>query len=268
MKKWVDIGGIVLVVVLVGVGVWMMRGEGENRGRDARVPTVPAEGEKEGEVRSRAGNPAPSQDVQEEDGNSVYGADARSEENPEEEIPQKDAVDERRIRRMGKRHLTAKRADGSEIVVNPPVFKDQFNRALLAACGGGGQVSALRVQYKNLGAEAFIEKLEEEIAFEDGEDVRVARMKEATAAFKKELLEYLQSGGDFAEAMDNLERMNREDRRERVAGHIALRDFARENADDPEIVKEWVRRRNEYLREKGLREMSVPPQFNEEGNNL
>ena len=94
------------------------------------------------------------------------------------------------------------------------------------------------------------------ITDEDSDDHALA--KETIALAKKEMIEYLKTGGTPEEFFTYYYNKLESAYNERKMANVMMMKSLKEN---PEIVVEFTERINEKLREKGIKELSLPPQF-------
>ena len=258
MKKWVDIGGIVLVVVLVGVGVWMMTA-GETPASPQKVTAAPQE-EKEEEKGNSPSEVALPQDTQEvaqevkvpkvvEGTHSIKG------------YVQTDPARIHDAAAAARTVVTG--MDGQERVVKGwSPFKEPVDRMVWAAIRPGGMPSGLRSLYARMrhasgGDDAFVEALRRaSIEIEEGDSEEVAAMKVQTRQMKEDLLDWIEEGNSVEEAIARIEEAVRPERIEMHQARMMVRKFRQEG--DAEGARDFINAENERLHSKGLPEMRMP----------
>ena len=263
MKKWVDIGGIVLVGVLAGVGVWMMWGEGGEegggcRGRDARVPTVPAE---EWEVRP----------AKEDNAATGKTGEAAPKAQKKKWGEMSDAEKLQSIRDKYGDDIPDNLKPVVYYLENPPgktfnparsrfdYFKHKSEReiaAVLALTPGTWMIG--KPKFGKVFDADLEAALGEEIVLEESDTDEIRTMKTMVADTKKEFAEMLERGEKASDLMNATVAEFYELGRYRRQMEEAIGEIRRDPENTDEYVEDAVRAANTILAEKGLPPLKMP----------
>lgn len=151
----------------------------------------------------------------------------------------------------------------------PPLLKDPIERAFAAIATPGGMAIPFAAAMRRFSKEQVLEMINRPVEFSNEDSEVLTLKKTALQQVKDAFKEYLAAGKDLNEAIFEVDRQMRRESVQQATAYRGLAAVASQG--DAEAVNKYVKMVNEELSEKGLRLLTVPPQFklpeNTEGSN-
>ena len=130
-------------------------------------------------------------------------------------------------------------------ITAPPVFDNRFENEMVALAMPGGIFFPSAIL--NHTPEELDAMLHKEVVINPDDDERTRHKKEAVAAMKKQILDYLADGGDFIEFVQRMQKYSKEERRLRTTGMNKLEDLM--EAGDLRQARKFLKAYNQILDE-------------------
>ncbi len=130
-------------------------------------------------------------------------------------------------------------------ITAPPVFDNRFENEMVALSMPGGVFFPSAIL--NHTPEELDEMLHKEVVINPDDDEKTRHKKEAVAAMKKQILAYLEDGGDFIEFVQRMQQYSKEERRLRGNGMNKLEDLM--EAGDLKQARRFLKEYNQILDE-------------------
>lgn len=103
----------------------------------------------------------------------------------------------------------------------------------------------------------FMESLKQDIVIKDDDPESVKQMKENVIDFRNQMIELVKDGGSVEDVLRKHQQMLQDSAEFRNSANLALRQLMEEDSDI-EVAKEYVRKVNELLAEKGIKPLDEP----------
>lgn len=153
--------------------------------------------------------------------------------------------------------------DGTKVPIGRNYFTNHIERALSTLCNPGGMAIPLSAALRRFSDEEIMRILNAPMEYDKNDSEFIMARKMQMQQIKGEILAYIKDGNTLRDALKEADKTIRRDGSYLMMTRKHLSDALK--TGDGEVIREYVKKLNEDLVERGMRPLEIPNQYRAEG---
>lgn len=149
--------------------------------------------------------------------------------------------------------------DGTKEPVSKPYFKNPIDRAFSTLCNPGGMAIPLTSAMRRFSDEEIMRILKSPMEYDKNDSEFILQRKMEMQRLKQEILDYMSEGHGIREALAEADKSIRKDSSYMMMMRSSMREALA--TKDGEVIREYTKKINEKLLQRGMKGFEVPKQY-------